>query len=323
MVVRCAKAGRVGFTLIELLVVIAIMTILMSLLMPAVQRVRAAARRTQCANNLKQLGIALMRYHDLHGMFPAGHLETGRRGPEYRHQFGWATYLLPFIGHENVYNAINFDRVDWRRSVHQNPAFYKPGSVWIPEFICPADPVGKMHPIWAPINYMGNQGTSCRCRGKRCNGLFGHQTWIRIAEIPDGTTMTIALSETLKGDLDPFTLKDNYIFARRGGGVGANAENIDSCQGLVPNASDRGVVWLGGNPQHNMFSTNRVPNDPRYDCKAPHNGCVNFAARSYHSDGVNVAMADGSVRFISETISVDVFRALGTRNGRENINQEF
>ncbi|HID78268.1 MAG TPA: DUF1559 domain-containing protein [Planctomycetaceae bacterium] len=172
---------------------------------------------------------------------------------------------------------------------------------------------------WAPTNYLANQGIECRCRFERCTGIFGHGTFIRIEQITDGTSQTIATGETLKGDLDVSTLRDNYIFARRGGGVGANADDIDSCQALAPNASDRATKWLGGQPQNNMLNTSRGPNDPRFDCKAPHNGCTNFSARSAHPGGANFGMADGSVQFISETINLDVMRALGTRAGRETV----
>ena len=306
-----------GFTLIELLVVIAIIAVLIALLLPAVQQARAAARRTSCKNNLKQIGLALHNYADVHGMFPAGHMESGTTGRTFRHQFSWMTYLLPFLDQQNVYALIDFSAIDLRRSASQNPAFMAAGGTDVPVFICPSDPVARVNPDWAPTNYLGNQGPQCSCRGKTCEGIFGHNTWTRFADIPDGTSSTIAVGETLKGDYDPGTLADNYIFGRRGGGVGANAQNIDSCQGLTPNASDRGGVWLGGHPQHNMFSTDRVPNDPRFDCKAPHNGCVNFAARSAHVGGVHVVMCDGSVHFVSDSISRQIFRAMGTRRGKE------
>ncbi len=318
-----ANRSRVAFTLVELLVVIAIIGILIALLLPAVQAAREAARRAQCSNNLHQIGVALHAYHDLHKMLPAGHMETGTTGPTFRHQFSWMTYLLPYLEQSVIYNRINFSQVDLRRSASQNPAFIPAGRATIPVFLCPSDPVGRVNPLWGPTNYLGNQGINCWCREQNCTGVFGHNTWTRMAEIVDGTSNTIAVGETLKGDMDPHTLQDNYIFARRGGGVGANAQDIDSCQVLPPNASDRATVWLGGHPQHNMFSTARVPNDPRFDCKAPHNGCVNFAARSAHPGGAQLLFCDGSARFITDRIDVTVYRALGTKSGREPLNAKF
>ncbi|NOX53859.1 MAG: DUF1559 domain-containing protein [Planctomycetes bacterium] len=324
----CMRQSQRGFTLIELLVVIAIIAILIALLLPAVQQARAAARRTQCKNNMRQLGLALHNYAETYGMFPAGHLETGTTGRAYRHQFSWMAYILPFVDQANVYQLIDFtqigpsnDQPNPNGSVPNNPAFEAAGGVDVPVFICPSDPISRVDRVWAPTNYLGNQGTRCRCRGNRCNGMFGHNTWPRLADVTDGTSNTIALGETLKGDLNPSSLQDNYIFARRGGGVGANADNIDSCQSLPPNASDRATIWIGGWPQHNMFSTNRVPNDPRFDCKAPNNGCVNFAARSAHAGGAQLTFCDGSVHFISSSIDVAVYQALGTRNGGEIVGE--
>ena len=129
---------RMGFTLIELLVVIAIIAILVSLLLPAVQQAREAARRTQCKNNLRQLGLALHNYHDVHRMFPAGHMESGVDGPSFRHQFSWLTYCLPYIEQTNVYNLINFSQIDLTLSAHQNTAFMVAGRVDVPVFICPS-----------------------------------------------------------------------------------------------------------------------------------------------------------------------------------------
>jgi len=138
-----------GFTLVELLVVIAIIGILIALLLPAVQAAREAARRTQCNNNLKQLGIALHNYHDSHGTFPPAHLETGTTGPTFRHHFGWLAYLLPYIEQENVYRLIDF------RLKYSAPENRQDASVGIKTFICPSDPVGRIRsrPYWGVGNY--------------------------------------------------------------------------------------------------------------------------------------------------------------------------
>lgn len=313
---RVREARREGFTLIELLVVIAIIAILIALLLPAVQQAREAARRTQCKNNLKQIGIALHNYHDTHGMFPAGHMESGIDGPSYRHQIGWLTYLLPYLDQANVYNLINFSQINPTLNAHQNPAFMPAGGTDVAVFICPSDPAGRNNSDWAPTNYLGNQGTTCQSRNKDGNGLFGHNSWMKIRDITDGTSQTIAAAEILKGDFNTNTTRDNYIFSNA-----ADANNIDTCQSFPPNASDLGGVWLGGQAQNNLFSTNRSPNDRRFDCIAPNFGCTNFASRSQHVGGVQVILADGSVHFLSENISIDVYRALGTRNGNEAVGE--
>ncbi len=311
---------RRGFTLIELLVVIAIIAILISLLLPAVQQARSAARRTHCRNNLKQIGIALHSYHDVYNRWPAGHLETGTNGPAYRHQLGWLTYLLPYVDQGNVYDEIDFNDIgpsdenpNPNGSASENAAFYAAGGKDIPTYLCPSDPTDRVDPIWAPTNYLGSQGPDCECRGKDCRGMFGHDTWVRLSDVTDGTSNTIAAGETLKGDLDVDTLQDNYFYRPAGGDAG----DIDTCQSGDLNRSDRATIWLGGHPQHNMLSTDRAPNDLRFDCIAPNNACSNFAARSAHTGGAFFLLCDGSVHFISDNIDLTRIRAYGTRSGGE------
>lgn len=213
-----------------------------------------------------------------------------------------------------VADQIDVNDIDPSGSANQNPLFIPAGHNNISTYLCPSDPVGQVDPDWGPTNYLGNQGIYCGCRDSDCSGIFGHATHMRIRDISDGTSQTIAIGETVKGDMNADTLGDNYVFDR-----GANAEDIETCQGITPNASDRATAWLGGQPQHNMFSTARTPNDPRFDCKAPNNGCVNFAARSFHPGGANLGMADGSVRFFVDDTDLTVYQALGTRNGGEAI----
>ncbi|MCA9040531.1 MAG: DUF1559 domain-containing protein [Planctomycetaceae bacterium] len=316
--------SRIGFTLVELLVVMAIISILLALLLPAVQTARSSARATACRNNLKQIGIALQTYHDLHRSFPPGHLETGTNGPAYRHEIGLLTYLLPFVEESNTYELIDFNEIgpsdenpNPNGSASENPAFYEAGGIDVAVFRCPSDPTERVDVTWAPGNYLGNQGPECECRGSDCEGLFGHDTYFNMHDIPDGTTHTIAIGETLIGDLDVDTLEDNYFYRPTGG----DASDIDTCQSGVLSRSDRATIWFGGHPQHNMLSTNRPPNDPRFDCIAPNNACSNFAARSAHPGGAFFTYCDGSVHFMGNGVSTEVIQALGSRRGGEIVGE--
>jgi len=316
---------RGGFTLIELLVVIAIIGILISLLLPAVQAAREAARRTQCRNNMKQLALALHNYADINLMLPPGHLETGQEDPlpgqpTAQHQIGWLTYLLPFVEQPATYSLVHFNQINPSANVNKNTAFFPAAGTLIGMFLCPSDPMQLVALSTAPANYMANQGVDCMCQFNQCSGVFGHSTFTKLAWITDGTSTTIAISETLRGDNLPATLKDNYISTSS---TSANAQDVTTCQSFAPNASDRGLSWIGGQPQYNMFSTNRAPNDVLYDCRAPNYGCTNMAARSAHPNGVLTGMCDGSVHFTAENIDLATYQALGTKSGGEMVPADF
>jgi prepilin-type processing-associated H-X9-DG protein len=161
---------------------------------------------------------------------------------------------------------------------------------------------------------VGNQGTNARWRDLN-NGTFGQNAKIRIADITDGTSNTLAISECLRGDYNVASLRDNYVGVRNV----TDASNIVTCQSQVPNFSDRGGYWIGGQSSNSMFNSSRPPNDPLLDCWGPNLGVTNFAARSAHTNGVSAAMCDGSVRFYSNSTSAALWAALGTRNGNEVI----
>jgi len=315
---------RAGFTLIELLVVISIISVLVSLLLPAVQAAREAARLTQCKNNIKQLVLALHNYSDINGMFPPGHLETGQENPlpgqpTAQHQIGLLTYLLPFIEQNGLYRLIPFNQINPAQNINKNSAFFPAAGRVVSTFLCPSDPTLLVALATAPANYMGNQGTDCMCQFNQCSGIFGHSTFTKLSWITDGTSTTFAISETLRGDNNPATLLDNYISSSS---TSANAQDVTTCQSIAPTASDRGLSWIGGQPQYNMFSANRVPNDVLYDCRAPNFGCTNMAARSAHFGGVVAGMCDGSLHFINQNIDRTTYQALGTRSGGEMVSIE-
>jgi prepilin-type N-terminal cleavage/methylation domain-containing protein len=322
------KLERSGFTLVELLVVIAIIGILVGLVLPAVQSAREAARRMQCSNNVKQLGLALHNHHYSRNAFPPI-LTTGSSGPTFSTQHNWLTFTLPYLEQGNLWSMVRFptrelddpyyttsnvDNSALGNSVDQNnlPASQQ----WVTTFICPSDPVGdRRQPAddggRAPTNYVGNQGSSVNFT--LGTGIFFRNSRVRFADITDGSSNTYMVSECLRGDFDLSTLRDNYVGVRNV----SNAADISTCQVLTPNFSDRGGAWIGGQALNSTFVTARPPNDRFVDCWGPNFGRTNFAARSFHPGGVTMGLCDGSVSFVQSSIDPIVYSVMGTRGGGE------
>ncbi|MEZ6052070.1 MAG: DUF1559 domain-containing protein [Planctomycetaceae bacterium] len=300
------KTGRRGFTLIELLVVIAIIGILVALLLPAVQQAREAARRTQCTNNLKQIGLALQNYHDAHKLFPPGYIAAGT-GTHVAHTgtsgIGWGAQLLPDLDQDNLWKQF-----DARLSIIDpaNDAFRKtPLSV----FRCPSDPQVDLWEIQhesmpgvviteLPIaNYVGMFGTgeldgcenaagtppvssSGQCVG---DGTFYHNSSVRLRDFSDGYTSTIMIGERRSDD--QMGWRSTWV-------------------GMVPEGEEAFQRILG--------SADHVPNSPdgHFD---------DFS--SYHEGGAFFGHGDGSVHFLSENMDLSVYQALATIKGGEIVGE--
>ena len=315
-----SRARKPGFTLIELLVVIAIIAILIGLLLPAVQKVREAAARMSCSNNLKQLGIALHSYHDAKGGLPPGKDSNG---------FSGMAYLLPYIEQQNIYTQINFTVSS------TNAANAAARASVIKILLCPSDPVNSFPTGSAGTNYRFNQGYNILYSGipggttnanmPPADGPFWDNSTVRLTDITDGTSHTAAMSEKLKGDwsnaivtdrTDTFVLNDY-------------PDNPDwwnsSCDGLNVNDitrqgdSDIGQDWIRGSHSNSGYYHTNLPN--KRSCKKP-SGRVATLAGSAHSagTGVNVLMCDGSIRFVNNSIGLQQWRAMGSRNLGEVVN---
>jgi prepilin-type N-terminal cleavage/methylation domain-containing protein len=312
-----ARARR-GFTLIELLVVIAIIAILIALLLPAVQQAREAARRTQCRNNLKQLGLAFHNYHDVHNVLPMGN--GGNR-------FAPHAAILPHIDQSPLYNQINFNA----RPNHASNAAV--AAVTLPAFRCPSDIDNLPTNLGGRNNYWTNIGTSV------LNGLpstnpanpnygFPPQNGVMVTgkcnafrDIPDGTSNTVMMSEKRLGDgsngiITPAT--DDFL----SNASPANADEArDICRAIdVTNLANQGVSnvgapWLGADNDMTYYMHILTPNDRT--CRFPVPGRMAGTANSLHVGGVHSLLCDGSVRFVSSNIDLGIWRALGTAAGGE------
>jgi len=306
---------RIGFTLVELLVVIAIIGILVGLLLPAVQAAREAARRMQCGNNLKQLGLALHNYESANKRLPSGRSATTNLSA--------FAALMPYLEQQSVYQLVDFNV----NGTHANNTAAR--AVTIPSLICPSDPV-TIIPVagWAGTNYRSNQGsgilhglppslTSDPNFGyPEPNGPMIPTKFIRIGDITDGLSNTAAFSEHGKGDFSNAVSSVTDTF-RPGTNPTTADEAIRDCAAVniaslsFQGNSNVGGPWLvGGHTTTCYFHA--APPQSR-SCMFPP-GRISTTAKSYHTGGVQVARCDGSVTFIARTIDLAAWRAFGSRN---------
>ena len=310
-----ARRTRSGFTLIELLVVIAIIAILIGLLLPAVQKVREAAARMQCSNNLKQMGIALHSHHDQYGFFPQGRFGCDGSGPgecgtisqTHINRGGHSGFvaLLPFMEQDNVYKSLGIGTVEanvpWPTTDNTNwRTFNRVGLETRPKvYVCPSDTALPFVVNSATGNGTINaavgsyalvtgsngpsQGISAAVKYDN-TGLFVYRYTRRFADLIDGTSNTLAIGEVRDGHL-----------------------------GNNPN------IWsVGSRHAHSLRTTENPINTP------PGTGILystlNGAFLSRHTNGANFALGDGSVRFLSQNIDITVYRAASTIRGGEVAN---
>ena len=311
---------RSGFTLIELLVVIAIIAILIGLLLPAVQKVREAAARMQCSNNLKQLALASHNYHDANGVLPLGRNANS---------ISTHAFLLPYIEQDNVFRTVDVT-VSWN---HVNNTAAR--AVNIKTFLCPSDPITQTPPGWAGTNYRANQGSNLlhgqpsttagdpNASMPAPNGPFVPLKTVTMVGIIDGTSNTAAFSEHLKGDFNNGISSPTDTFWPQTY-PNTQDEAVAQCGAIDPNnlsfqrVSDVGAPWLQG--YHSTTTYFHVSGPNTRSCMFPP-GRIATTASSAHTGGVMVSMCDGSVRFVSNSIPIAAWRALGSRDGGEIITE--
>jgi type II secretory pathway pseudopilin PulG len=290
---------RPGITLFQLLVVLAILAILIGLLLPAVQKVREAASRTQSINNLKQMALSLHNYNDTYGKLPPGVDDN---------HFSAASKLLPFIEYANVFNSIDFKKsIDDKVNEQARKTMIK-------TFVSPNDPILQVKAGWGPTNYLLN------------DLVFFLNSEARIpASFPDGTSNTIVIGETLKGDggTKAVTVQRQYVL------LGKDALKDIKPDAGVPDwkadkhiAGDRCASWMDGRFLQGAFNGALKPNDDRPDVSCAGAGGVS-ALRSLNNL-VPIALADGSVRSVNaKTISHETWKAAITPAGGEVLGSDW
>jgi prepilin-type N-terminal cleavage/methylation domain-containing protein/prepilin-type processing-associated H-X9-DG protein len=308
-----------GFTLVELLVVITIIGILIALLLPAVQAAREAARRMQCSNNLKQIGLALHNYETAHGCFPPGYISAvGSGGPadDTGPGWGWAAMVLPFLEQGNVHGQIRFDKDI------TDPLNAAVRSTSLPVFLCPSDTGDKTFNVAgvnqvqvAHSNYVGMFGnpeitpdpgyltqdidptTGQDRRGVAHRGMFYRNVAVRIADVTDGTSNTIFV-----GERSSSLAYATWTGAVTGGQVPPKSPNP---YGYPPEGAP--VLILG----HTGDAADNPPHTPNSEV----NHVDDFW--SWHPLGANFLFVDGSVQCIGDSINAQVWWAFGTKAGGE------
>ena len=341
---------RKAFTLIELLVVIAIIAILIALLLPAVQQAREAARRTQCKNNLKQLGLALHNYHDVFGVFcnaKGGTVGYGnaatRLDGNYERRTGFVS-LLPYLEQATLYAQITAG--DPTTSPPIPPGGPAPWSGTAPApaiytqrfagFLCPTDPGiqsarGNNNYAFSRGDYIGVDANTGR-DAQNVNGLFCLRRCFGVRDVTDGTSNTVAISERVMASFGIGGRTTPKVAESIITGVGAITTNPGACLAAASaiRSGDRyttgaGIkgrfssIWCDGQPEINSFYTVTPPNGPSCinDGNGNADGAVGmFAASSYHTGGAQALLADGSVRFVSENIDTGNLGVSTTLGGR-------
>ena len=364
--------SRRGFTLIELLVVIAIIAVLIALLLPAVQSAREAARRAQCTNNLKQLGLAVHNYESQNQVFPCQDMYPSATQYSGGWSIGWPMQILPQMEQSTLFNAFNYDFVLWDIPCCNTSSINSTvGYTQIAGLLCPSEDSKKLPAApWATLNYVCNYGgpqTFYMYTGTIVpNQWYAYPTLgpVDLAGIRDGTSNTALFSERLHGLAgNPTVYPSSGSDAKRGSfavttvslpvylypsgvaglstpGTPAQATAfLQACRslpGTTPSGYSElgGYIWVIGYPWHLMINAYTHFGTPNMlMCNNPTGVTVGVDSvwgsttgsqppTSNHPGGVNVCFADGSVRFIKDSVSPPAWWGLGTRAGGEVIGSD-
>jgi type II secretory pathway pseudopilin PulG len=293
------RRTRPAFTLFQLLVILALLALLFALLLPVIAKVRAQALRAQKLNNLKQIGLACHNYHDTFGQFPSGNDQQG---------FSAAAKLLPFVEQDNLYKLIDFKKASTDKANAQAR-----GAV-VKLFLSPQDPIMSVEKEAGATNYLFNAGTKPSLKGN--DGVFFQDSKIRLPDITDGTSNTLMLGETLKGDggKKAADVKRQYVLLDIKGLDGLNDESgVEQFKENKHIVGDRCASWMDGRFLQGTFTATRSLNDAKPDVSCAGEGGLS-ALRSL-DDQVSIALCDGSTRFVNaKKVPLDTWKLLSGRN---------
>jgi prepilin-type N-terminal cleavage/methylation domain-containing protein len=358
-----APAVRSAFTLVELLVVIAIIGVLVALLLPAVQSAREAARRTQCSNHLRQWGLAMHNYHDTFGAFPMTNAQNYLPNVQ---GFSPQARLLPFLEQGNLQSLLDFTQPAFTgpfNALVPNPQFAAAFAMRIPVALCPSDPapirnVGAGGSEYSGINYMVSFGSATGTNYDlrwRTDGIVYENSGERMADITDGSSNTVVMSETVRSVGADFTLPAGELprapyQATLNGSTGVSS-TLQAVQGMAgsggawsafnnsagvianPNLAavwptmtnwrgassaalrGRGTSWAHSGAMSTLTNGYTTPNSQIPDVVTHFTGY--FAPRSFHPGGALALLGDGAVRLLPNSINPTVHRSLHSRDGGE------
>ncbi|MBR5627153.1 MAG: DUF1559 domain-containing protein [Thermoguttaceae bacterium] len=335
-----SSSPRKAFTLVELLVVVAIIGILIGLLLPAVQSARETARRMQCSNHLRQFGLALQNYHGIHGIFPG--VGSGS------YCFSVQAKLLPYMEQANLHDLIDYDvplLVGQKGAMKFNPLQSEVAKTKLEFFRCPSDGADTFFPdaqgssIDCPLaggNYVvctGSGANKSYVIQQETDALFYYDSQNSFGSILDGSSNTMAMSETLLGNqMSGSTSKDRRRQIGKSTALVAGNDGFSSlpdppdwnalesaCTGWI---GTRACSWLLGRGLFTSYIAYLPPNPKTPDMTAANGGGQQlgfYFSRSAHPSGVNVLFADGSVRLISNNTATAVYQAMATIAGNEAV----
>jgi type II secretory pathway pseudopilin PulG len=295
------RQRRSAYTIFQLLVLLALLLILLGLLLPAVQKVREAAARMQSQNNLKQIALALHSYHDANNRMPPG--ADGQH-------FSGLVYLLPYIEQVNIFQLIDLTK----SPDHADNA--KARSVFIKVYMSPLDGAAAPDEKSGPTSYFLVAGSKHSLEEN--NGAFYRDSKLRLVEFTDGTSNTIMLLESLRGDggKKAVTVQRQHVVLPKGYLKGlTDASGVKDFEDGKQIAGDRGSSWMDGRFLRSTTNLTRGLNDakPDVDC----GGEGGLAGPRSLLPGTNVGLVDGSVRFVSNSVKPETWKAAATRAGGE------